>query len=52
MLEVKTGMFKDDKDFTFLILILLLSANVFMSIYMKGCEVEQPHPIYDSIYMS
>lgn len=46
-------MFKDDKDFKFLLLIMiLLSANILISVYMKGCEVEQPHPIYDSIYMS
>ena len=42
---------KDDKDFKVLLLVLFMLTWLILNLLSEGCNIEQPHTIYDSIYM-
>lgn len=45
-------MLKNDKDFKVLLLVILMGVSVLLSAVVNGCNIKQPHPVWDSIYMS
>lgn len=41
---------KNDKDNYFLFVMIIMLLGLYISLFTKSCVLQNPHPVYDSIY--